>query len=61
MADPNDSTDPKAVRAAENLDLHVKSLDSAALSRLIEEVRKDGPGESFSPTAYNRMYHRHNR
>ena len=61
MADPNDSTDPKAVRAAENLDLYVKSLDSVALSRLIEEVRKDGPGEPFSPTAYNRMYHRHNR
>ena len=61
MADPNDSTDPKAVRTAENLDLHMKSLDSVALSRLIEEVRKDGPGEPFSPTAYNRMYHRHNR
>lgn len=61
MADPNDSTDPGPVRAAENLDLRVRSLDSAALARLIEEVRNDGPGEPFSPTAYNRMYHRHNR
>lgn len=35
--------------------------DSVALARLVEEVRSDRVGEPFSPTAYNRTYHRHNR
>lgn len=35
-------------------------LDSAALARLIEEVRN--PGEAAEEaSAYNRTYHRHNR
>lgn len=33
-------------------------LDSAALRRLVEEVRNDEP---LNLTAYNRTYHRHNR
>ena len=35
--------------------------DSAALARLVEEVRLDRVGALPSPTAYNRTYHRHNR
>lgn len=61
MADPKESTDPGPVPDAENLDLRLKSLGSVALARLIDEVRNDDPEEPFSPTAYNRMYHRHNR
>lgn len=37
------------------------SLDSVALARLIEEIRKGRDGELYTPTAYNRTYHRHNR
>ncbi|WP_373369230.1 YhhA family cyclophane-containing RiPP [Sphingomonas folli] len=33
-------------------------VDSAVLSRLIEEVRNGATG---APTAYNRMHNRHNR
>ena len=61
MADPNESTDPEPVPAPEKLELRMKSLGSAALARLIDEVRNDDPEEPASPTAYNRMYHRHNR
>lgn len=61
MADPRESTDPGPVPDPEHLDLRLKSLGSAALARLIDEVRNDDPEEPFSPTAYNRMYHRHNR
>ena len=61
MADPRESTEPRSVPNPEDLDLRVKSLGSAALARLIDEVRNDDPEEPFSPTAYNRMYHRHNR
>ena len=61
MADPNESTDPGPVPAPKDLELRVKSLGSAALARLIDEVRNDDPEEPFPPTAYNRMYHRHNR
>lgn len=61
MADPRESTDPEPVPDPENLDLRLKSLGSVALARLIDEVRHDDPEEPLSPTAYNRMYHRHNR
>lgn len=33
-------------------------LDSVALARVLEEVRK---GADRQPTAYNRMHNRHNR
>ena len=34
------------------------TLDSAALARILEEVRNERPSE---PHAYNRMHNRHNR
>jgi hypothetical protein len=34
------------------------ATDSVAIKRLIEEVRQDTPSH---PTAYNRIYSRHNR
>lgn len=34
------------------------ALESAALARIIEEVRNNEPSE---PHAYNRMHNRHNR
>ena len=43
------------------LDLEVKSLDSAALARLVEEVRNPSDTVQVSTTTYNRTYHRHNR
>lgn len=61
MADPRESTDSGPVPDPENLDLRLKSLGSVALARLIDEVRNDDPEKPLSPTAYNRMYHRHNR
>ena len=39
-------------------DAHSLKLDSAALARLMEEVRNDAVS---APTAYNRMHNRHNR
>ena len=42
-----------------DLDIEPTSIDSAALARLVEEVRNKG--ETVSSTAYNRTYHRHNR
>jgi hypothetical protein len=41
--------------------LTVKTTESVALARLIEEVRNEGAGPLGSSTAYNRTYHRHNR
>lgn len=41
------------------LQVDLDSVESAALARLIEEVRNE---ERAMPiTAYNRTYHRHNR
>lgn len=45
----------------ERLDVDPKALTSAALARLIEEVRNDPSPKAQSATTYNRMYHRHNR
>ncbi len=39
-------------------DVDVKSLSSAALARLVEEVRHDEP---MVGKAYDRTYNRHNR
>jgi len=39
-------------------DANSLKLDSAALARLMEEVRNDAVS---APTAYNRMHNRHNR
>ena len=39
-------------------DLGELGLDSAALARLLDEVRND---TAFTPAAYNRTYNRHNR
>ena len=53
--------DPKAFAAdAEPKSIRLASIDSAALARLIEEVRNTGDGP-VDVTAYNRTYHRHNR
>lgn len=38
-----------------------KPLTSAAIARLVEEVRLAADGELPDVTAYNRTYHRHNR
>ncbi|WP_327196609.1 YhhA family cyclophane-containing RiPP [Sphingobium sp. Leaf26] len=46
---------PEPIQHAETTFL---SLDSAALARLMEEVRNDAVS---SPTAYNRTHNRHNR
>ena len=35
-----------------------ETIDSAALARLLDEVRNN---VEFSPNAYNRMHNRHNR
>jgi hypothetical protein len=40
------------------LDIDIETIDSVALRRLIEEVRR---GELTQTGAYNRVYHRHNR
>ena len=61
MADLNDSPEPRKAPTVESLDLQLKSISSVTLARLVEEVRIDDDGERFSPTAYNRTYHRHNR
>lgn len=52
MADKREEVRP-------DLDLEPTSIDSAALARLVEEVRNKG--ETVSSIAYNRTYHRHNR
>jgi hypothetical protein len=46
------------VKGVEELAFDTEALDSAALRRLIEEVRAD---ELPSMHAYNRTYNRHNR
>ena len=43
------------------LDLEIESLGSAALARLVEEVRSPSDTPQVSATNYNRTYHRHNR
>ena len=50
---------PTIVTAESKGEMSLKALSSAALMRLIEEVRNDEalPGR----TAYDRTYHRHNR
>ncbi len=40
--------------------IDVNAIDSAALARLVEEVRNPGD-QAVHATAYNRTYHRHNR
>jgi len=53
--------DPKSFSAhSEPKGVGVKPIDSAALRRLIEEVRATG-ATTPDTTAYNRTYHRHNR
>ena len=52
MSDKNDTVRP-------GLDIEPTSIGSAALARLVEEVRNKG--EPTASTAYNRTYHRHNR
>ena len=48
-------------QASATLDLEVESLGSAALARLVEEVRNPCDTVQISATNYNRTYHRHNR
>lgn len=53
--------DPKAVAAQPTPEMvDVKSIDSAALARLVEEVRNPAD-QAVQANAYNRTYHRHNR
>ncbi len=49
---------PQGGGAAKLLELDVDEIDSPALARLIEEIRKDEPATT---RAYHRTYHRHNR
>jgi hypothetical protein len=51
----------ESVRADDSKSLDLESISSAALARLIEEVRNDMVGRLTTSTAYNRTYHRHNR
>lgn len=48
-----------APAAEESAAIDLPLPDSAALRRLIEEVRNVDP--AVATTAYNRTYHRHNR
>ena len=42
------------------LDVDLSTIKSVALRRLVEEVRDDRV-KGIDPTAYNRVYTRHNR
>ena len=48
------------VKMVERKVVDLNTVDSAALKRLIAEVRNESAPEGLS-TAYNRTYHRHNR
>jgi hypothetical protein len=50
-----------APQPAQSTDLDLPLVDSVALQRLIEEVRRQKAGELLGATPYNRTYHRHNR
>ena len=54
-------TKPEAFRGATSPTTADVVPDSVALARLVDEVRADRTGDAFSPAAYNRTYHRHNR
>ena len=58
MSDTNECTPPQA---QERLDVELKDISSAALDRLIDEVRNESGDSIASATTYNRTYHRHNR
>ena len=53
--------DSPSSQSPATLDLEVESLGSAALARLVEEVRNPSDTVKVSTTNYNRTYHRHNR
>jgi hypothetical protein len=54
--------DPKAFAPRPALrTVGLKPIESAALARLIEEVRNTRGVGVADATAYNRTYHRHNR
>ena len=53
--------DSSSTQSPATLDLEVESLGSAALARLVEEVRNPSDTVQASTTNYNRTYHRHNR
>ena len=54
--------DPKALTTQSTPRMvGMKPIESAALARLIEEVRNTGGEGVADATAYNRTYHRHNR
>ena len=48
------------VKMVERKVVDLNTVDSAALKRLIAEVRNESAPAGLS-TAYNRTYHRHNR
>jgi hypothetical protein len=50
--------DPLPIKASPNLDIDLKSISSAALARLVDEVRND---EAATNRAYDRVHNRHNR
>ena len=56
-----DNSDPTVPKKCDELDIQLESVNSAALARLVEEVRNDVSADPIAPNAYNRTYHRHNR
>jgi hypothetical protein len=54
--------DPVAApRPSDPKELDLSLVDSVALRRLIEEVRRQKADDPVDTTLYNRTYHRHNR
>ena len=49
------------VKMIERKVVDLNAVDSAALKRLIAEVRNESAPATGQSTAYNRTYHRHNR
>ena len=49
------------VKMIERKVVDLNAVDSAALKRLIAEVRNEGAPAMGQSTAYNRTYNRHNR
>ena len=57
----SDNKGPAVPENWDELDIQLESVNSAALARLVEEVRNDVSSDPITPNAYNRTYHRHNR
>ena len=55
---PHDAAQTQTVQERSSVEVEVKSMPSAALARLIEEVRNE---QTNSTRAYDRAHNRHNR